>query len=158
MRATGVAARLVLAGRLDDTVDALRALISECGIDRCVHVAGPVTDVSGLLAACDLAVFSSRSEGCPNGVLEAMSAGLTVVGTDIAGIREVLGADNQACLVPVGDAAALAATIVRLANDTDARARIGAANRVRTAAVFTPERMCTAMDALLLAALPKAAR
>ena len=83
-----------------------------------------------------------------------MSAGLTVVATDIAGVREVLGPDSQACLAPAGDADALAAAIGRLISDADARARIGNANRVRATTVFSPERLCSAMDALLMNALP----
>lgn len=156
--ATGITARLVLAGRPDDTADALRAAITRFSLDRHVHLAGAVSDVSGLLDACDLAVFSSRSEGCPNGVLEAMAAGLAVVGSDIAGVREVLGPDSQSCLAPAGEADALAAVIVRLVGDAGIRARIGNANRVRVTSVFSPERLCSTMDALLMNALPDAAQ
>lgn len=157
LAATGVAARLVLAGRPDDTADAVRALITRLDLDRHVHRAGAVSDVSGLLDACDLAVFSSRSEGCPNGVLEAMAAGLAVVGSDIAGVREVLGPDNRSCLVPAGDADALAAAIVRLIGDAGIRAHIGNGNRIRATTVFSPERLCSAMDALLMNALSNTA-
>src|SRR2546422_3401192 len=47
-----------------------RSLAFDLGLGKSVHFLGQVTDVSGLLAASDLAVFSSRSEGSPNGVLE----------------------------------------------------------------------------------------
>lgn len=147
--ARGLDARLVLAGRHDDTAGAVRAQIAGLGLAGKVRLAGAVADVSGLLAACDLAVFSSRSEGCPNGVLEAMAAGLAVAASDIAGVRQVLGAEGDAGLAPAGDPAALAATLLRLIADPAERARLGAANRARAATAFAPERLYAAMDALL---------
>src|SRR5215203_7381277 len=92
---------LVLAGRHDDAYESLVVLSYELGIERNVRFAGHVSDVPGLLSAVDIGVFSSLSEGCPNGVLECMAAGLAVAGTDIEGLREVTGCSEL--LTPVGD-------------------------------------------------------
>jgi glycosyltransferase involved in cell wall biosynthesis len=89
---------------------------------------GEVDDVSGLLGACDLAVFSSRSEGLGRGATEPMYVGLPVVGTDVPGIREAVGDVGAAFLAPPGDAAGLADRIVRLAADPELRVQVGRAN------------------------------
>jgi glycosyltransferase involved in cell wall biosynthesis len=140
---------LVLAGRHDGAYESLTALAAELKIDDSVRFLGPVSDVSGLLSAIDLGVFSSRSEGCPNAVLETMAAGLPVVATDSEGIREVVGPAGARLLAAAGDSAALATVLTTLANDTQLRAEIGAHNRERVRKNYDPLRMCKETAALL---------
>lgn len=145
----GQDADLLLAGRPDAAHDFLRALCSHLGLTTNVRFLGMVDDVPGLLQAADLAVFSSFSEGCPNGVLECMAAGLAVVGSDIPGIREALGEEASALLAAPGDASALADRIIALALDRDLRTRIGNLNQMRALAEFAPGRMCQEMVSLM---------
>jgi len=97
------------------------------------------------LSAVDLGVFSSRSEGCPNGVLECMAAGLAVVGTDIEGIRET----GIQFLAPPADAEHFAQIVLKLADDPDLRATTGAANQSRIKERYNAKRMCEATASLL---------
>jgi glycosyltransferase involved in cell wall biosynthesis len=131
---------LVLAGRHDGAYESLVALTRQLGIERGVRFAGQVSDVAGLLTAVDIGVFSSRSEGCPNGVLECMAVGLAVAATDIEGVREVVGSSEL--LAPVGDADALSNTILKLASDPSLRTTIGAQNRKRIIENHDARRMC----------------
>ncbi|HSK62214.1 MAG TPA: glycosyltransferase [Pyrinomonadaceae bacterium] len=147
--AHGRHAVLVLAGRHDGAYESLASLATELKIDDSVRFTGPVSDVSGLLSAVDLGVLSSRSEGCPNAVLESMAAGLPVVGTDIEGIREVVGPAGAPFLAAVEDHAALAAVLTTLANDHQLRTEIGAHNRERVRNSYDSERMCEETAALL---------
>ena len=140
---------LVLAGRHYGAYESLLALVARLEIQDQVRFAGQVSDVAGLLSAADVGVFSSRSEGCPNGVLESMAAGLAVAGTDIEGIRAVVCRENAQFLTPPGDDAALAAAILRLANDSDLRVTIGALNRRRVRERYGAARMCEATVAVL---------
>ena len=133
---------LVLAGRHDGAYESLVAMSSEMGIKDRVCFAGPVEDVAGLLSAVDLGMFSSRSEGCPNGVLECMAAGLAVAGTDIEGVREVVGASGFEFLAPVGNAAALSEIIVKLAADPALCLKLGAENKKRISENYDANRMC----------------
>jgi len=149
LRAGGREAALVLAGRRDDAYGPLLSLSRDLGIDDRVVFPGHVSDVAGLLGASDLAVFSSRSEGCPNGVLESMAAGLAVAGTDVEGISEVLGAAGRPWLAPAGDAEALAGVILKLARDPALRAAVGEENRKRVRDDYDPARMCDETAALL---------
>jgi len=132
-RRTG--AHLLFAGKDGDGAAAVRALVATLGLAR-VHCLGAVADVPGLCRHCDLAVFSSRSEGLPNGVLEPMAAGLAVVASDIPGCRAALG--NGPFFAP-GDGAGLADLVTGLLNDDHRRVALGAANRARIAAEFSPE-------------------
>lgn len=137
---------LVLAGRHDGAYESLAQLAKALNLDDHVRFAGQVTDVSGLLAAMDLGVFSSNSEGCPNAVLESMAAGLPVAGTDIDGIRALVG---KVFLAPRGDDESLAAVILRLANDADLRVTIGAENRKIAQEKYNAHRMCAETASVL---------
>lgn len=145
----GRSALLVLAGRHDGAYESLASLASELRIENNVRFAGPVSDVRGLLNAVDLSVFSSRSEGCPNAVLESMAAGLPVAGSDIKGIRDVVGSGGLPFLVPAGDAESLAEVLVKMARNPELCARIGTENRQRVKSNYDSLRMCRETAALL---------
>lgn len=130
---------LLLAGRLDDATPA-KALAFDLELGKSVRFLGSVDDISGLLNAVDLGVFSSQLEGCPNGLLECMAAGLAVVASDIPGIREAVGAELTASLAPPGDFEAFAARILKLVYSADLRDKFAAANEERIAREFDPER------------------
>jgi glycosyltransferase involved in cell wall biosynthesis len=140
---------LVLAGRHDGAYESIAALARELKLNGHVRFAGQVLDVAGLLSAADISVFSSATEGSPNAVLESMAAGLAVAGTNIEGIRSALGPTGSQLLAPPRDEAALAAAILKLANDTDLRNSIGAANRERVKAQYAAARMCEEYVAVL---------
>jgi len=138
----GRAPLLVLAGRHDGAYESLAALAADLKLDGTVRFAGHVSDVSGLLGAADVSVFSSRSEGCPNGVLESMAAGLPVAATNIAGIRDVVGPTGAQFLTPPGDADSLAGVLLKLATDPELRAHNGSQNRERIREHYDALRMC----------------
>jgi len=138
----GRSALLVLAGRYDGAYESLSALAAELKLNGSVRFAGPVSDVSGLLSAADVSVFSSRSEGCPNAVLESMAAGLPIAATNITGIRDVVGPAGVQFLAPPGDTDSLANVLLKLAADPELSARNGAQNRERIRAHYDSLRMC----------------
>jgi glycosyltransferase involved in cell wall biosynthesis len=133
---------LVLAGRHDGAYESLESLARELNLNGHLRFAGQVLDVAGLLSATDLGVFSSVAEGCPNGVLESMSAGLAIAGTNIDAIRSLVGPRSLGFLAPPKDDEALAAAILKLANDSGLRVTIGAENRQRVKEQYTAARMC----------------
>ncbi|HXQ72934.1 MAG TPA: glycosyltransferase family 4 protein [Pyrinomonadaceae bacterium] len=145
----GRSALLVLAGRHDGAYESLASLASELQIDDHVRFAGPVSDVRGLLSAVDVSVFSSRSEGCPNAVLESMAAGLPVAGSDIKGIRDVVGSGGAQFLAPAGDADSLAEVLMNMAKNPELCSRIGTENSERVKQKYDSLRMCRETAALL---------
>lgn len=144
---------LVLAGRIDEGGDELQKLVHELGIEGRVIFTGKVDDVSGLLHSVDICVHSSKSEGLPNSVLEAMAAGLPVVGTDIPGIREAVGPEGIPFLAPVGDSEALALKMVELFLSTPLRKQLGGKMRERVTTHFSVSTMCRKTATLLSEAL-----
>lgn len=144
---------LVLAGRGDGAEQGLQKLAAELGITAQVRFVGPVDDVAGVLQALDLFAYSSRSEGVPNGVLEAMASGVAVVGTDIPGIREAVGPEGGLHLAPVADSGKLAELIVELLRDEVKRRQLGAALRQRAEQSFSLEKMCRRSTDIIAGAL-----
>jgi len=106
-------------GRLESE---LRERTIALGLDDRIRFHGAVPGAGSLLRAFDLFVMSSRTEGTPMVLFEAMAAGVPVVTTGVGGIPDVVGPD-EACLVPSGDAAALARAVDESLDHTDARAR-----------------------------------
>ncbi|MDD2271885.1 MAG: glycosyltransferase family 4 protein [Desulfuromonadaceae bacterium] len=133
---------LALAGRPDDTAEALKLQAEQLGVAGQVCFLGAVNDVAGLLNASDICVHSSVSEGIPNAVLEAMFSGLPVAGSDIPGLREAVGEAGCGYLAPPADASALADVLLRLIDDADLRATLGRAMHNRAEELFGEERMC----------------
>lgn len=107
---------------------------------------GQVADPHPYYAAAQIFVLSSRYEGSPNALLEAMDAGLPCIVNDASpGPLELIEHEANGLVVPSGDAAALAAAMVRLAGDEALRRRLGQAAR-RTAAGFHLDRVLGTWD------------
>ncbi|WP_179415718.1 glycosyltransferase [Mucilaginibacter sp. E4BP6] len=131
---------LVFAGRLDENFFNLKKMVDEFDLQNNVFFLGHVDDISGLLGASDLGVFSSRSEGIPNGILECMFSKLPVIATDLIGIREALG-DNNDFLVKVGNSTEFATKILNIAGDYTRMKSIGEENYQRVIKEFSLETM-----------------
>ena len=95
-----------------------------------------------------IAVVPSYREGLPKTLLEAASCGRPIVAADVPGSREIARDGESALLVPPRDPAALAAAILRLADDLALRARLGAGGRRLVEREFSEERIAAATLAL----------
>jgi glycosyltransferase involved in cell wall biosynthesis len=80
--------------------------VAQQGLNHAVLLAGARNDIPELLRAADVFVLSSRIEGMPLAVGEALASGLPVVATAAAGVSEVAG--DTSTLTPIGDPQALA--------------------------------------------------
>lgn len=120
--------RLVIAGDgpLHQT---LAEQIQRLQLEGVVRLLGFCEDVPALLESLDAFVLSSRREGLPNVVLEAMAMGLPIVATSVAGIPRIIDDGSNGLLVPADDRAALAAAVRRCITDEELRRRLGAAAR-----------------------------
>jgi glycosyltransferase involved in cell wall biosynthesis len=111
----------------------LKQLASRLNIADSVDWIGQIPDPFPLLKGAEFFVLTSRFEGTPNALLEAMACGLPAVVSDASpGPVELIGTDESAGLiVPVEDASATAEAILRLARDASLRRRLGLAARER---------------------------
>jgi glycosyltransferase involved in cell wall biosynthesis len=116
--------------------NAIEAEIRRLELRGRVRLAGERSDVPELLAESDVFVLSSRSEGLPVSVLEAMSAELPVVATDVGGLAELVVDGETGILVPPDDEAALTEALGRLVEDRELRRRLGTAGRARAESSF----------------------
>lgn len=109
---------------------ALQLQAQALGLGPSVNMAGAQTHIQDFLAAADVGVLTSLSEGCSNAVLEYMAAGLPTVLSDIPANRML----TRVGLFPVGDPAALERELLALARDPTLRQFRGRENRQRAEA------------------------
>lgn len=119
----------------------LQAQIDAAGLQDRIHLLGLAGNVGQWYEAADLYVMSSRFEGFPNTLVEAMACGLPAVSFDCdTGPRDIIRHEVDGLLVPVGGVAALEAALRRLMDDDGLRQRF-AANAVDARERFSLERV-----------------
>ena len=94
-----------------NTIDRMKRLSVELGIDDKVNFEGAVENVAQYLSYTDLMVLSTNYEGLPISIIEALSMGLPVVATDVSGISEQVIHGYNGYLVPWKDINKLADTL-----------------------------------------------
>ncbi|MDQ3898798.1 MAG: glycosyltransferase family 4 protein, partial [Actinomycetota bacterium] len=119
-------ARLVVVGDGPMRAEVERR-VDELSLREHVLLLGRRSDVDRLLPGFDAFVLSSRWEGLPRVVVEAMAAGVPVVSTDVGGIAEAVENQVSGLLVPAGDAVALGNALVRVLGEPGLGARLRAA-------------------------------
>lgn len=154
----GACVLIVGAGELQG---ALTRRIQRLRLDGRVILTGFRSDVPSILKGLDLFVMSSVTEGLGTSVLDAMAAGLAVVGTRAGGIPESVVDGETGLLVPPEDASALARAMTDLLQNTGKRRAFGTAGRRRARVAFSAERMVdetAAVYAAVIGARPAADR
>jgi glycosyltransferase involved in cell wall biosynthesis len=124
---------LVGGGELENAV---REQVAQLGLENRVRFLGIRADVADILRASDVFVLSSRWEGNPMSVMEAMAAGLPVVSTAVGGVPELVRDGETGLLVPSEDTGALAQAIQALVDNPARRQAMGAAARQHAVAHF----------------------
>lgn len=116
-------ARLVVVGDGPLRAD-VEAMVDELGLRGHVDLLGPRTDVATLLPGFDAFLLTSRWEGLPRAVIEAMAVGVPVVATDVGGIADAVTDGQTGLLAPAGDDGALAAAVLRIFGEAGLGARL----------------------------------
>lgn len=117
---------LCIVGQPDTDKAELSPLIEALDIVDCVRTEGISNEVPAYLAAADVYIQSSRTEGLPLAMMEAASAALPMVGTKVGGIPEIAREGFNGLLVESENAELLAEAISKLLRDTELRQRLGA--------------------------------
>ncbi len=157
---------LEAARRVLDEIPAARFLIIGDGPERkgleeeagrleiagAVHFLGFRRDLGDLLAAVDVNALSSKpeQETLSVAVVEAMSAGIPIVSTDVGFMNEVVIPEKTGYLVPVGDASSLASGILALLRDDARRLRMGREAQRLVEEQLSVKRMSAEFERLLL--------
>lgn len=148
LTAAGMAVKLTLIGEGSERA-ALETQVREAGLAERVLFAGrlPREDVRARLHAADLFVLSSRSEGTPLALLEAMATGMACVAARVGGVP--VAADQAARIVAPEDPEALFIVIRNLLEDEPARRALADAARQRAFA-FSADRTHRSYEALFI--------
>ncbi|RPI53692.1 MAG: glycosyltransferase [Acidobacteria bacterium] len=97
----------------------------ELGVEEHTRFLGWRRDLETIYAATDVFVLTSRNEGTPVALIEAMAAGVASVSTDVGGVRDVIAGPRLGSVVPFGAPEALAAAVAELADDPVRRQHLG---------------------------------
>lgn len=146
---------LAIAGRGEER-ERLLALADELDLGPHVSLLGYRADIADLLAAADVFIMPSRSEGLPLALLEAMFARRAIVASAVGGIPEVVRHEAESLLVPPEDVAGLARAVTRVVQDAGLRGRLGHAALARAQSHFSVGAMTDAYELLYTRVGPRA--
>jgi glycosyltransferase involved in cell wall biosynthesis len=138
----------------------LQSHVAQLGLEKSVHFLGWCRDLAAVYGDLDVVVNSSRNEGTPVALIEALAAARPVVATRVGGTGDLLQEGAFGRLVPPGDPAALAAAILDCVRDPAAASARALAGRALVVERYSAARLVQDIDALyrdLLAGRPAAA-
>jgi glycosyltransferase involved in cell wall biosynthesis len=116
------------------------------GLERRVRFCGWRRDLATVYGATDVFLLTSRNEGTPVALIEAMAAGCAAVSTDVGGVRDVIETPAVGRLAPFGDRQALTAHVLALLEDAYARRALGAQGRASVVARYGLRRLLDDVD------------
>ncbi len=119
----------------------LERFARDLNVESRVIFLGHRQDIPAILPLLDVFCMASDFEGMSNSVMEAMAVGLPVLASDIPPNRELVADGETGYLMPVGDRAAFARTVLSLLERPDMAQRLGGAGRQRMATEFGVPRM-----------------
>jgi len=140
-------AHFAIAGE-GELLEETHALAAPLGLGEHVRFLGRCDRVAALVAASQVCVLSSRSEGFSNAILEYMGGSRPVVATDVGGAREAVEDGGTGYLVPAGDDEAMARRVTELLLDPALACRMGARGRSIVEARFSCEAQLRSTETL----------
>ena len=126
----------------------LKKQAEETGLGEAVRFLGWRADLERIYRASDAVALTSRNEGSPVALIEAMAAGCAVVSTRVGGVPDVITHGDTGLLVPMDDAEGLAAALNRLAADPALGPALGAIAQARVLARYDASRLLRDVDML----------
>jgi len=125
----------------------LRALARNLDVSDRVRFAGWWDDLEAVYYGSDVVALSSKNEGTPVCLIEALACGRAVVATDVGGVADVLGEGAYGIIVPAGDEAAFAAALRRVLDPRE-RARLEGLGRSSVVSRYDVGRLVADVEAL----------
>jgi glycosyltransferase involved in cell wall biosynthesis len=126
----------------------LRALAARLGLGDRVQFLGWRADIDRIYADVDVVVLTSRNEGSPVSLIEAMAAARPVVATRVGGVPGLVEDGVTGCLLEPGDVEGLAAAIGDLLGDPERRRAMGMAGRKRVVPSLAAARLIADVERL----------
>ncbi len=149
VRARHPHAIFVIAGTGEEESD-LRRQARRLGIEDGVRFLGYVGDMAALYPALDMLLLTSRYEGLPITILEAMAVGIPIVSAKLDGVQEILSDGEDAALVTPGDCAGFCDRVSELIAQPETARRLANAALAKVRAGYSAEAMTRAVEAIYL--------
>lgn len=131
----------------------LEVLVRRLCMEQNVRFLGFRSDPRALIELLEVLVVPSLTEGAPLVVLEAMAAGVPIVASAVGGIPDQIRHEGEGLLVPPGDPAALADSVLKLLRDPGLARRMGASGCRKATTVFSHAEMVARTENVYRAAL-----
>jgi glycosyltransferase involved in cell wall biosynthesis len=144
---SGPPARFVIVGDGERRAE-LERLARGLGIESRVHFLGWRADLARIYADLDLVVLTSRNEGSPVSIIEALAAARPVVATRVGGVADLIEDGVNGCLVEADDVPGLSQRMQSVLRDPEQRRRLGEAGRKSVYPAFGAQRLLGDMDTL----------
>jgi glycosyltransferase involved in cell wall biosynthesis len=119
----------------------LERQVERAGLAQRVSFLGTRNDLPQQLGELDLFVLASDREGRPTSIMEAMSAGLPVVATNVGSVTELVDDGEDGFIVEAGEPTQLAQAMQSIIQHDELRGKMSAAARKKAVANFSLERM-----------------
>jgi len=119
----------------------LKRLVSERGLSSFVTFLGWRKDLAAIYSDLDIVVLTSKNEGTPVSLIEAMASGKAVVATRVGGVPDVVQEGTTGYMVPVGDLRRFVEKMELLLEDDTLRKSLGAAGREWVGERFSGKRL-----------------
>ena len=126
----------------------LEALAMSLGVADRIHFCGWVTDIAAAISDLDIVVLTSRNEGSPVALIEALACARPVVATDVGGVKSVVQDGSSGFLVSAGDDRAVAERLETLISNDTLRTQMGERGREFVRGRFGHERLVNDIRAL----------
>ena len=126
----------------------LEGYAASLGMAGNVRFLGWRRDLATIYGASDVFLLTSRNEGTPVALIEAMASGVPGVSTDVGGVKDVIDSPDVGLLAPFGDAGALAAHVNALVADPARRSAMGARARAGVITRYSIDRLVADIAAL----------
>jgi glycosyltransferase involved in cell wall biosynthesis len=139
----------VIGGTGEDEAE-LRAQVSRLGLVERVKFLGYVGDMPSLWPALDCLLLTSRYEGLPITILEAMACGVPIVASNLDGMREILRDGENASLVPPSEIAPFVEAVRAFIDKPAHAAKLAAAALATVRADYSAARMARDVEAIYL--------
>jgi glycosyltransferase involved in cell wall biosynthesis len=135
----------------------LRDRAARLGIDQRLRFLGYVGDMPGLYPAVDALLLTSRYEGLPITILEAMATGTTIISSKLDGVAEIMHDGEDGALVDASDVDGFVKQLCELIDRPDVAARRSAAALNKVRAGFSAQGVARAVEAVYLKCLGRIA-
>jgi glycosyltransferase involved in cell wall biosynthesis len=126
----------------------LQDLRQQLGLAEKVLMLGQRGDIPELMAAMDLYIITSKREGLPVTLIEAMMAGKTIVSTAVGGIPDALSHNENGIIVEPGSKEALVKAVLKIMDDPETMQRLGTRAKATALMRYAPEQVLSQLETI----------